>query len=150
MNKSKITMSKVGRLLILIALFSLLFIPMTALADLPPRPIPATTSTSGDDKDDDKDDTPPGAQITLSGGVSGGWAVVQWLGSDGNWHDVEGWRASYGGSLTWYVAGKDFGTGPFRWAVYDQPGGTIISQSESFNLPSEANQVLQVFAASVQ
>ena len=55
MNKSKITMSKVGRLLILIALFSLLFIPMTALADLPPRPIPATTSTSGDDKDDDKD-----------------------------------------------------------------------------------------------
>ncbi|MEM7029304.1 MAG: hypothetical protein AAF629_07045 [Chloroflexota bacterium] len=149
MDQNKRSIAKIGRIFILVLLFSLLLVPATVIADLPPRPIPVIVDT---DDDDDKDEDPVGAQIHLSGGAGGSSAVVQWLGSDGNWHDVDGWRSTYAGSATWWVAPKDFGTGPFRWVVYNGSASskTIVAQSESFTLPSGHYQSTQVFAASVQ
>jgi len=42
------------------------------------------------------------------------------------------------------VAQKDFGTGPFRWAVYQSAGGEITAISEAFHLPTDANQTLNI------
>ena len=143
-------------LFLLLVGLSLIFTPIVALADLPPRPTPPPTNTpdtSNDNDNDDDDPAPIGAYIHLSGHLSGGqtgaWSVVQWLGSDGNWHDVEGWRSSAAHNVIWWVAQKDFGTGPFRWAIYEQAGGKLVSLSPEFTLPAAANQSLSIVATSV-
>jgi hypothetical protein len=52
---------------------------------------------------------------------------------------VDGWRGSLdsSGSLRWWVAAKDFGSGPFRWVVGE-------AASEPFNLPAGAGQVVYI------
>lgn len=111
---------------------------------LPPRPTPVP---SGGD-DDDEDDPPVRAYVELqvSGAPAGLWAVVQWEDSAGDWHEVEGWQGPLDadGRQHWWVEAKDFGTGPFRWAVIegrdDQPSAT----SKSFNLPRKANETVRI------
>lgn len=73
------------------------------------------------------------------------WTEVQWVDGAGGWHAVENWRGETngGGEITWWVEGKDFGTGPFRFAVYDVAGGTLLGASEPFMLP-EKNQTMRV------
>jgi hypothetical protein len=74
------------------------------------------------------------------------WTVVQWQDTQGNWHDVETWRGildeinNYKGDKRWWLYPRDYGTGPFRWAIYDQPNGHLLATSRSFNLPAAANQ----------
>ncbi len=70
---------------------------------------------------------------------AGLWSEVQWADGAGNWHAVENWRGETngGGSVTWWVEAKDFGTGPFRFAVYDAPGGNLLGASEPFMLPQK-------------
>jgi hypothetical protein len=46
----------------------------------------------------------------------------------GNWHDVE----------AWWVAAKDFGTGPFRWVIYRGQAGELLAISQAFYLPDAA------------
>lgn len=113
-------------------------------ATLPPRD--EDTSRPNDDDDDDDDSSPVGAYITLQVGAvpAGAWSVVQWLGDDGNWHDVEGWQGSIQTSSRWWVAAKDFNTGPFRWAVKNGPGGEILGTSQSFTLPQFPNETVSV------
>jgi hypothetical protein len=63
--------------------------------------------------------------------TSGSYACVQWLDGLGNWHDVEGWCGQIEKEpVTWYVAPRDMGTGPFRWLVDGRA-------SEPFMLPSQ-------------
>jgi hypothetical protein len=75
------------------------------------------------------------------------WTAVQWQHPDGTWHQVEGWRgtldevtADEGGAVvghkTWWVAGRDLETGPFRWLVYGDQGGRLLVASDPFDLPA--------------
>ncbi|MCB0214368.1 MAG: hypothetical protein KDJ52_33825 [Anaerolineae bacterium] len=113
-------------------------------ATLPPRE--KSTPQPHNHNDSDHDSSPVGAYILLQVGSApaGAWGVVQWLGADGNWHDVEGWQGPVQTSNRWWVAAKDFNTGPFRWAVFDGPGGELLGTSESFTLPQFPNETLSV------
>lgn len=128
----------IGSVLALLGLMT----PTLVLA-LPPRTTPPAVEKTKKDKDKDK---PLGAYIELQASTlaGGGWAVVQWQDSTGNWHDVEGWRGSLPGNTRWWVAAKDFGAGPFRWVVTQGPGGPMMSQSAPFNLPDGANETVWV------
>ena len=95
-------------------------------------------------------DKPVGAHLLLSGSdmPAGSWAVVQWQDSAGGWHDVEGWRGDIHSSQHWWVAARDFGKGPLRWAVTDGPDGQVLGASQTFQLPDTANQTLVVTVSS--
>ncbi len=85
-------------------------------------------------------DTPLGAYIELSAPGHGGAAsVVEWQDINGDWQAVEGWRANLdsAGYIRWWVAAKDFGTGPFHWVAGD-------AISPPFNLPAGAGEAMQV------
>jgi hypothetical protein len=117
---------------------------MHAGPGLPPRETPTPTRPSGDD-DDGK---PAGAHIILqvqSAPVEV-WTVVQWQDSAGSWHDIEGWSGALdeGDQKVWWVAPKDFGTGPFRWLVYPGQGGKLLAQSELFYLPHSAGETVRI------
>ena len=76
----------------------------------------------------------------------GAWSVVQWQDWAGGWHDVEGWQGEVGpdGFERWWVAAKDFNTGPFRWQVTQGRGGAELGLSRPFILPAGGNQVVRV------
>lgn len=96
-----------------------------AAANLPPRPTLTPTPESL-------------TRILLVGGSAyeGAWTVVQWQDKQGEWHDVESWQGHMrNGWIRWRVAPKDWGTGPFRWQVYDKAGGTLLASTTSFTLP---------------
>lgn len=70
------------------------------------------------------------------------WTEVQWQDVIGNWHQVEGWRGtSMEGVTRWFLGEKDFGTGPFRWLVYQQEDGELLVTSASFYLPDDKDEV---------
>jgi hypothetical protein len=119
---------------------------------LPTRPEDAVAGGGGGGGGD-KDDTPVGAYIELhvSGGAEGTWTVVQWQDKNGDWHDIEGWRGQLdaNGRVKWWVAAKDFGTGPFRWQVIQGREGRSLAASGSFNLPRQANEILVIEAVSL-
>ena len=64
--------------------------------------------------------------------------------------DVEGWQGTFDDAQTggrtkqWWVAEKDFGTGPFRWLVYQEQGGPMLAASESFDLPAFNGAIVSV------
>ena len=134
---------------VLVCILALLSQPLSVQAGptLPPRD-PPTTPTPSADKDKGDKDKPAGAYIELQTQIAsaGAWSVVQWQDSSGGWHDVEGWRGPLADSNNrrWWVAAKDFGKGPFRWAVTQGQGGSLLGVSAPFNLPSGANETLQV------
>lgn len=112
---------------------------------LPPRDPPGRGHQ--EDDDDSGSDKLVGAYIELQTQLTaaGAWSVIQWQDSAGNWHDVEGWRGPLAeGNRRWWVAAKDFGAGPFRWALTQGPGGSLLGVSAPFNLPAQANQTLFV------
>ena len=134
---------------VLVCILALLSQPLSIQAGptLPPRE-PPTTPTPSADKDKGGKDKPAGAYIELQTQIAsaGAWSVVQWQDSAGGWHDVEGWRGPLADSNNrrWWVAAKDFGAGPFRWAVTQGQGGSLLGVSAPFNLPSGVNEMLQV------
>lgn len=67
------------------------------------------------------------------------WSVVQWQDATGTWHGVENWQGMLngGGQIRWWVAEKDYGSGPFRWAVFDAPDGKLLGASDNFFLPNQ-------------
>jgi hypothetical protein len=102
--------------------------------------------------DNDRDDKPISAYLGLQmqAAPDGVWTVVQWQDSAGGWHDIEGWRGTLdGGQKIWWVAQRDFGTGPFRWVIYEGQGGRLLATSESFYLPASAEQRFWIEALSV-
>jgi len=72
------------------------------------------------------------------------WIAVQWGDGLGNWTTVQGWEGladsvdTTTGQLiqTWTVEPANYGQGPFRWAVFDKQGGTLVAYSASFTLPA--------------
>lgn len=111
---------------------------------LPTRETPTPTPPP-----DDRDGGPPvGAYIELqaTGARPDAWTVVQWQDSDESWHDVEGWQGMLekNGGRRWWVAARDFGSGPFRWVITQGSGGSVLGVSQHFSLPSNANQVVTV------
>ena len=76
-------------------------------------------------------------ELHVSGATEGVWTAVQWQDSQGAWHNVENWQGppDGGGKIRWWVAEKDFGSGPFRWAVLAGPDGGALAASEPFHLP---------------
>lgn len=112
---------------------------------LPNRNTPTPAHPS--DGDDNGRSEPVGAYIELhaQNPPAGAWSVVQWQDANGDWQNVEGWQGTLNnGTRRWWVHSKDFGKGPFRWVVYDSPGGTKIGASESFTLPQFPNEIVQV------
>jgi len=76
------------------------------------------------------------------------WTVVQWQDAWGTWHTVEGWQGRLSeveiatdgqvvGSCAWWVD-ESLRQGVFRWQVYRNEGGELLSTSETFGLPSAA------------
>ena len=133
---------------VLVCVLALLGQPLSVQAGptLPPRDPP--TPTPSPDKDKGDKDKPAGAYIELQTQIAstGAWSVVQWQDNAGGWHDVEGWRGPLADSNNrrCWVAAKDFGTGPFRWAVTQGQGGQLLGASAPFKLPNGANETLQV------
>lgn len=117
--------------------------PAQAGSKLPPRETPGHQN---DDDDDSDSREPAGAHIELAVDTAppGAWSVVQWQDKQGNWQDVEGWQGPVSSNSRWWVAAKDFHTGPFRWAVLVGPGGRLVGASESFTLPQFPNETLRV------
>lgn len=80
------------------------------------------------------------------------WTKIQWADAFGTWHDVTGWQGEVDsdGTKLWWVAPKDYGTGPFIWHLYDASGGNHIASSEEFYLP-QANEwkVIEIKSESV-
>ena len=116
----------------------------------PPRDTPEPTPAPRDNYSDkaDKETTFGGAYIELQvqPNQTGLWTVVQWQDSAGDWHNVEGWQGDLepAGSRRWWVAAKDFETGPFRWMVAQSPGAPSLGVSAPFNLPNQANEILRI------
>jgi len=109
--------------------------PALANGDLPDRNPPPPADDGGRD-----DRGPLGTHIELVAPEhAGAWSVVQWQDVNGHWQSVDGWHGSLDntGYIRWWVAVKDFGTGPFRWVVGQ-------SNSAPFNLPAGAGQTLTV------
>lgn len=132
-------------IVLLIGLTLLIWLPRPLQADenLPPRTKPAAVNS----EKGRHNDRPLGAhiQLQLPNGQPGAWTVVQWQDSAGNWHDVEGWQGVIeGNQKTWWVDAKDFRTGPFRWVVYAEQNGQILSQSNPFYLPTGATETVMV------
>lgn len=121
-------------------LLILLLMGMTVVVtadNLPPRPIP----------DGGLPQSNRGATIVLQvTPPQAGWAVVQWQDHLGNWHDVDGWRGApdANGEVRWWVGGEHFGTGPYRWLVFDAPDGTLLGSSAPFDMPVANRQVVTV------
>jgi hypothetical protein len=114
---------------------SLLWTARPVLA-LPPRPEPGSEPKS----------VRGGAiELHVDPFEPGRAAVVQWQDGLGVWHDVDGWRGEMEEKrVTWWVAPKDFDTGPFRWVVYRFADGEVLATSESFNLPRGNGHVIRV------
>ncbi len=143
---------------IVCVLLVMIRISSSALADGPTRPDPdgptrpnsnpsAQPSISSQDDDDDDDGEPLGAHIELQAQPvpAGVWTVVQWQDSSGGWHNVDGWQGTLdvAGRRRWWVAAKDFGTGPFRWLVTKgQKSASVLGTSSPFNLPVGANEIV--------
>lgn len=91
-----------------------------------------------------------GAYLTLhvENAPVSAWTVVQWQDGHGRWHDVTGWRGLLddgdGNEKVWWVAPRDFDTGPFRWLVYDEPDGAVLGTSDSFTLPAARGATVTV------
>ena len=72
-------------------------------------------------------------------------AAVEWQDGNGTWNAVENWRATPSAPVQWEVWPKDYGTGPFRWAVYAvYEGWSLLGASAPFYLPSTDGQVVSV------
>jgi len=135
----------------------LITVPALANGELPDRNPPPPADDGGRD-----DSGPLGTHIELAAPEhAGAWSVVQWQDVNGNWHDVEGWRGTLDshGYIRWWVAAKDFGTGPFRWVISGgdsvsvadewstgESGGLfqVDTSSGAFSLPSGVAALLQV------
>lgn len=118
-------------------MFMLLFVSVSTVGAFPERPDGIT---------------PPSvlsARIVLQAPTfeADDWTVVQWRAADGNWYDVTGWQGNFhaDGTVLWWVGIDQLGQQNFRWVVYDDvQKSTVLSSSETFNLPSAHNGIVTV------
>jgi hypothetical protein len=124
--------------------------------DLPPRPTPEPITTS----------SPIGSYIRLHVAFPEPWpwttrpwqttlTQVQWQTGEGDWIDVTGWYGAIDdvaidtertvtGTKTWWVAPRDYGTGPFRWLVTNEGNETPLAVSKAFTLPVRSGSTLDI------
>jgi hypothetical protein len=84
----------------------------------------------------------------FTGLPSTSWITVEWLDSSGLWQPVMGWQGQAdfidgSGNLVkqFGVYRQNYSQGPFRWAIYNAPGGgSLLAVSPNFNLPSADGQ----------
>jgi hypothetical protein len=121
--------------------------------NLPPRPMTPPPLPPSPSKSGAGSESPDGGHIELrvQSTQAGLWTIVQWQDGLGDWHDIEGWQGMLdeGHKKVWWVAPKDFGTGPFRWMVYQGQRGKELAQSELFYLPSSAGETVKIEASLV-
>jgi hypothetical protein len=128
-----------------LVMMALLLTPTpAAVRALPPRPTPVSTAAPT---------TVPSFHVREGGLIelhvqpprTGLWTMIQWQDARGQWHDVDGWQGTVDGALQiWWVAPRDLGKGPFRWRVYQNPGGLLLATSESFALPHATGETVRV------
>jgi hypothetical protein len=119
-------------------LSSLAFQPMTTADELPPRPPTATPN--------------PSTRIILSlekgsHHSSDWWTVIQWQDDIGGWHDVAGWQGTFDANrqVVWWLGPEHFGTGPFRWVIYESADRQQeLAITKSFSLPESRFTSLEV------
>ena len=117
-----------------------------AAAYLPPRPTPSVTLMPTPTRQPSRHKTtatePFGRiRLAVTPASAGLWAVVQWQGGDGVWHDVAGWQGILAETgQRWAVEQRNFTEGPFRWVVYSRAGGDLLATSASFDLPAVAGE----------
>jgi hypothetical protein len=70
----------------------------------------------------------------ISDGIT---TVVQFRNASGEWQDVSGWIQPLRNTSTvlWNVWRRDWGTGPFRWAVKNEAKNYVMATSTGFYLP---------------
>ncbi len=141
-------------------------LPLTALAlapPPPPTPPPPATATPKPTSVPQPSQARPAAGATIELLVQPTsetvwqtyfwqdlWTVVQWWGLLGIWYDVTGWQGNLNqivdgaGQKTWWVDETNFSKGPFRWALYQNQGGPLLSTSESFHLPDSSGDKVTV------
>jgi len=143
----------VSALIAVAVLASYLFTP-TAVDALPPRPTPAVTPTHTPTLTPAPRTPRPTPiplrlshiRLVVTPAQDGLWSVVEWQGSDGAWHVVDGWQGTVeAGSKRWAVYERNFGEGPFRWVIYESPAGALVGQSLPFTLPVTAGEELTVY-----
>ncbi len=84
--------------------------------------------------------------LTVDNPSPAAWVVVQWLDPTGTqWNNVDSWAGPLvitpEGRMAHWVNAKQWGTGPYRWAVYDkdpQQGGQLWGVSDPFFFPRQA------------
>lgn len=93
--------------------------------------------------------------IYVPNAPSTAWVGIQWMDSNGGWHDVPGWQGSLDmatDSTTpfkqWTVFHSQLGAGPFHWVIYTQKGGSVWGVSPNFNLPRNGGELLSTFVSS--
>jgi hypothetical protein len=109
-------------------------------------PVPIPTSTPFEYKRAVSESTGAFIRLRVAPALPGLWTVVQWRDASGTWYFVDGWQGALEGDGTkrWWLPGTLFGYGPFRWVVYDNPDGRVVSMSDPFYLPSIMNMEMQV------
>ena len=83
--------------------------------------------------------------LSVANPPANAWVAVQWLGPDGQtWNPVASWAGPLvqtpEGWLAHWVEPAQYGTGPYRWAVYDQnpaQGGKLWGVSDPFTFPRQ-------------
>ena len=112
--------------------------PSLVRAELPPRPttVPTPASTSG-----------TYIQLIVGDAIGNEWTTVQWQHPNtGIWHEVDGWQGTLDENMsqTWWLGSEHFGSGLFRWRVYDEEQGNLLITSDSFSMPKSSTQRLQM------
>ncbi|MEM7531834.1 MAG: hypothetical protein AAF639_06650 [Chloroflexota bacterium] len=122
--------------------------PLPVVDPVPPPP-PRPPAQSNDEKDEIIEHKPAGTILLRTPTQFNGlWAVVQWVDAQGNWNDVEGWRGQVTGTQRWWVEEPHWGTGPFRWTIYDDATKEIVATSDHFQLPNSMETVIVTFRIS--
>jgi serine/threonine protein kinase len=84
-------------------------------------------------------------ELRVQPAQAGLWALVQWQDGPGNWNNVDGWwSALRGGIQVWEVFPPQFGTGPFRWVIYQGNNGPVLETSDAFYLPRSVGETIRV------
>jgi hypothetical protein len=81
--------------------------------------------------------------LTVVNPPANAWVGVQWADPAGaQWFNVDNWSAPLvqdaDGRMAYWVEPEHYGTGPYRWVVYDQDprqGGKLWGVSDPFNFP---------------
>jgi len=68
------------------------------------------------------------------------WVGVQWQDPAGAWHNIDAWVGpldpKQGGYVVHSVNPANFGTGPYRWILWDKQGGKVVAMSAPFSFPT--------------